>query len=125
MKLAASHDRHNLRVLMRRRLSAKIFNRLEEIGRLADATGVSAYLVGGLVRDLLLGHTNLDMDIAVEGDGMTFARRLADRHGAGLKIFERFATPVVGFPDGFKLAVATPRRDSYGPLTALPTVRPS
>jgi tRNA nucleotidyltransferase (CCA-adding enzyme) len=125
MKLAASHDRHNLRALMRRRLPAKIFDRLQEIGRLADATGVSAYLVGGLVRDLLLGHANLDMDIAVEGDGMTFARRLADQHGAGLKIFEKFATALVVFPDGFKLDVATARCESYAHPTALPTVRPS
>jgi tRNA nucleotidyltransferase (CCA-adding enzyme) len=110
---------------MRRRLPAKIFHRLQEIGQLADATGVSAYLVGGLVRDLLLGHTNLDVDIAVEGDGMAFARRLADRYGAGLKIFEKFATALVVFPDDFKLDVATARRESYAHPTALPTVRPS
>jgi len=125
MQPVASPDRHNLCALMRRRLPAKIFNRLREIGRLADATGASAYLVGGLVRDLLLGHTNLDVDIAVEGDGMAFARRLADQHGAGLKIFEKFATAYVVFPDGFKLDVATARRESYAHPTALPAVKPS
>ena len=125
MKPAVSHDRHNLRALMRRRLPAKIFTRLKEIGRLADATDVSAYLVGGLVRDFLLGRKNLDVDIAVEGDGMTFARRLADQHGAGLKIFDRFATALVVFPDGFKLDVATTRRESYAHPSALPTVKPS
>jgi tRNA nucleotidyltransferase (CCA-adding enzyme) len=125
MKPVISKDRHNLRALMRRRLSAKIFNRLQEIGRLADAGGVSAYLVGGLVRDLLLGYTNLDVDIAVEGDGMAFARRLANRYGAGLKVFDRFATALVVFPDGFKLDVATARCESYAHPTALPTVEPS
>src|SRR5256886_9998774 len=125
MKPAASQDRHNLHALMRRRLPAKIFNRLQEIGRLADDIGMPAYLVGGLVRDLLLGRQNLDVDIAVEGDGMTFARRLADQHGAGLKIFEKFATALVVFPDGFKLDVATARSESYAHPTALPTVRPS
>ena len=125
MKPAVSHDRHNLRALMRRRLPAKIFTRLKEIGRLADATDVSAYLVGGLVRDFLLGRKNLDVDIAVEGDGMTFARRLADQHGAGLKIFDRFATALVVFPDGFKLDVATARRESYAHPSALPAVKPS
>src|SRR5437016_1494356 len=125
MKPAIPQDRHNLRALMRRRLSAKIFNRLQEIGRLADAGGVSAYLVGGLVLDLLLGYTNLDVDIAVEGDGMAFARRLADRYGAGLKVFDRFATALVVFPDGFKLDVATARCATYTHPTALPTVKPS
>src|SRR3989475_5291242 len=105
--------------------SRPIFNRLQEIGRLADDIGMPAYLVGGLVRDLLLGHKNLDVDLTVEGDGMTFARRLADQHGAGLKIFDRFATALVVFPDGFKLDVATARRESYAHPTALPTVRPS
>ena len=125
MKPVASQDRHNLGALMRRRLPAKILKRLQEIGRLADATGMSAYLVGGLVRDLLLGRKNLDMDITVEGDGMTFARHLADRHGAGLKVFDRFATALLVFPDGFKLDVATARRESYARPTALPTVKPS
>jgi len=125
MKSVVSQDHHNLRTLARRRLPSKIFNRLREIGALADAMDASAYLVGGLVRDLLLGHTNLDVDIAVEGDGMTFARRLADRYGAGLKVFEKFATALVVFPDGFKLDVATTRCESYAHPTALPTVKPS
>jgi tRNA nucleotidyltransferase (CCA-adding enzyme) len=110
---------------MRRHLPAKIFNRLQEIGVLAQSSGVSAYLVGGLVRDLLLGQDNLDVDIAVEGDGMAFAKHLADRHGAGLKIFERFATAYVVFPDGFKLDVATARLENYAYPTALPTVAPA
>ena len=125
MKPVIPQGHRNLRALMRRRLPAKIFKRLQEIGRLADATSVSAYLVGGLVRDLLLGYTNLDVDIAVEGDGMAFARRLADRYGAGLKVFDRFATALVVFPDGFKLDVATARCESYAHPTALPTVEPS
>jgi len=125
MKPVASQDHRNLRTLVSRRLPSKIFNRLREIGALADAMDAPAYLVGGLVRDLLLGHTSLDVDIAVEGDGMTFARRLADRYGAGLKVFEKFATALVVFPDGFKLDVATARCESYAHPTALPTVKPS
>src|SRR5436309_13482276 len=106
VKPSVSHNRQNLRALMRRRLPAKILTRLKEIGRLADATDVSAYLVGGLVRDSLLGRKNLDVDIAVEGDGMTSARRLPDQHAAGLKIFDRFATSLAVFPDVSKLAVS-------------------
>ena len=40
-----------------------------------DFPGV--YLVGGFVRDLLLDQPNADVDIAVEGDGIAFATRLA------------------------------------------------
>jgi tRNA nucleotidyltransferase (CCA-adding enzyme) len=98
---------------------------LHEIGRLADEAGVSAYVVGGLVRDLLLRRVNLDLDIAVEGDGPAFARVLADRYRAGLKVFERFATALLLFPDGFKVDVATARRESYARPTALPVVAPA
>ena len=44
-----------------------------------DFPGV--YLVGGFVRDLLLDQPNADVDIAVEGDGIEFAARLAARTG--------------------------------------------
>jgi len=96
---------------MRDRLPVKIYHRLAEIGRLADQSGVAAFAVGGLVRDLLLGRGNLVVDIAVEGDGMAFARRLADRYGAGLKIFERFATALVVYPDRMKLDIANTRAE--------------
>ena len=39
----------------------------------------SAYVVGGSIRDVLLGRTPLDYDIAVRGDPESFARRMADR----------------------------------------------
>lgn len=40
---------------------------------------VSAFLVGGCVRDRLLGHPIYDLDVAVDGDGLALARRLANR----------------------------------------------
>jgi tRNA nucleotidyltransferase (CCA-adding enzyme) len=106
---ATTAQGRNLRDLMRDRLPAKIFNRLEDAGRLAQQSGVAAFVVGGLVRDLLLGRATIDVDITVEGDGMAFARRLADRHNAALKIFERFATAYVVFPDRMKFDIASTR----------------
>jgi tRNA nucleotidyltransferase/poly(A) polymerase len=43
--------------------------------------GVPAYLVGGCVRDRLLGRPVYDLDVAVAGDGLALARRLANRFG--------------------------------------------
>lgn len=103
-----THGR-NLRDLMRDRLPVKIFTRLEDAGRLAQQSGATAFVVGGLVRDLLIGRATIDVDIAVEGDGMAFARHLADRQGAALKIFERFATAYVVFPDRMKFDIASTR----------------
>jgi tRNA nucleotidyltransferase (CCA-adding enzyme) len=110
MAVSPAQDR-NLRDLMRERLPAKVFNRLEDAGQLAQQSGVSVFVVGGLVRDLLLGRATIDIDIAVEGDGMAFAKRLADRQGAALKIFERFATAYVVFPDRMKFDIASTRAE--------------
>jgi poly(A) polymerase len=43
--------------------------------------GVPAYLVGGFVRDQLLGRPNYDVDVAVDTDGLALARRLANGLG--------------------------------------------
>ena len=83
------------------------------------------YLVGGVVRDLLLKRENWDLDLTVEGDGIAFARLVADRYGAGLAVFERFATARLAFPDGLKMDIATTRRESYAQPAVLPTVQPA
>ncbi|HET9866767.1 MAG TPA: hypothetical protein VFQ06_05710, partial [Nitrospira sp.] len=59
---------------------------------MADEREVGLYLVGGVVRDLLLKRSNCDLDLTVEGDGIAFARLVASRYGAGVALFERFAT---------------------------------
>ncbi len=111
--------------VLRDLLPDRTYALLQRAGKLAKRTGVSAFVVGGFVRDLLLGRPNLDLDFVIEGDGIAYAKRLAERHSAAVKIFERFATAHVVFPDGFKLDVATARRENYAHPTALPTVEPS
>ena len=107
------------------RLPARPLHLLRQIGRLADERGVSLYLVGGVVRDLLLKRENWDLDLAVEGDGIAFARLVADRYGAGLAVFERFATARLAFPGGLKMDIATTRQESYAQPALLPTVQPA
>jgi tRNA nucleotidyltransferase (CCA-adding enzyme) len=108
-----------------RRLSQERLSLLRELGNLADEGGMSSYLVGGVVRDLLLKRKNWDLDLTVEGDGIAFARLVADRYGAGLTAFERFATARLTFPDGLKMDIATTRRESYAQPAVLPTVQPA
>lgn len=107
------------------RLPARHLRLLRQTGRLADERGVSLYLVGGVVRDLLLKRENWDLDLTVEGDGIAFARLVADRYGAGLAVFERFATARLVFPDGLKMDIATTRRESYAQPAVLPKVQPA
>ncbi|HXH86719.1 MAG TPA: hypothetical protein VNI35_07815, partial [Nitrospira sp.] len=65
------------------------------------------------------------LDLTVEGNGIAFARLVADRYSAGLAIFERFATARLSLPNGIKLDIASTRRESYVQPAALPDVVPA
>ncbi|MEA2482877.1 MAG: hypothetical protein QOC55_824, partial [Thermoleophilaceae bacterium] len=54
-----------------------------------------AWLVGGAVRDLMLGATTVDLDVAIEGDAREVARELAARLGGEAVEHERFGTATV------------------------------
>jgi tRNA nucleotidyltransferase (CCA-adding enzyme) len=111
--------------LLRTHLPSRLYAVLERAGQLADTRGESAYIVGGCVRDLLLGMRTLDVDVVVEGDGLAFARALATQEGASVTTNARFGTAVLHFPAGFKLDIATARTEYYEYPTALPTVKQS
>ena len=74
---------------------------LERLQSVFEAvTGVNephegVYLVGGTVRDILLGEPNFDVDIAVEGDAIELARSLADALGGRVRPHRKFGTAVV------------------------------
>jgi tRNA nucleotidyltransferase (CCA-adding enzyme) len=104
------------------RLPDRLVGLLRKVGQLGDERGCQVYVVGGVVRDLLLGRITLDLDLAVEGDGIAFARQVAERYGAGLAVFEQFATARLLFPDSLKMDIATTRRESYVQPAVLPTV---
>jgi tRNA nucleotidyltransferase (CCA-adding enzyme) len=80
-----------------------------------------AYLVGGAVRDLLRGETPVDLDIAVEGDGRSVARAVADRLGGEEREYERFGTADVVLPD-HTFHFATTREEVYDAPGELPRV---
>ena len=117
--------KRDLKGLLRDRLPPRVHDLLHASGVLAERLGLSLYVVGGFVRDLLLGLENLDVDLVVEGDGIAFARALAKERAGRVKVHERFGTAVVLLPDGFKIDVATARTEYYEYPTALPTVEQS
>jgi tRNA nucleotidyltransferase (CCA-adding enzyme) len=84
------------------------------------ASGTPIYLVGGAVRDLLLGHERTDLDVAVEGDAAGLARRL----GEDVRAHQRFRTATVRL-DGLIVDLATTRSEHYPHPGALPEVRPA
>ena len=81
----------------------------------------AVWVVGGAVRDLLLGGAPSDLDLVVEGDALAVARRAADRLGGEMVAHERFGTATVRGAEGtFDLAGA--RREIYPQPGALPVV---
>ena len=80
-----------------------------------------AYLVGGAVRDMLLGAESVDLDVALEGDALAAAWELADRLGGRAMTHERFGTATVRAP-GLAVDLATARRERYRTPGALPDV---
>lgn len=115
----------NVTELMARNLPPHIRDLLGQISYLADREGLSVFAVGGFVRDLILGVENLDIDLVVEGDGLAFARCLAEFLCGRVRIHEKFGTAMVILPDNFRIDVATARTEYYEYPAALPKVEVS
>ena len=65
---------------------------IRQIGELAAQQGDNVYFVGGIVRDLLLGHPLVDVDIVVEGHAITLGKALAHKFGGEIHTHSRFGT---------------------------------
>ena len=115
----------NLTPLMREQLPAEVFAIVETISQTADGVPINAFLVGGFVRDLLLKIQNVDLDVVVEGDGIQFAKTLAQKVKTSYKGFPQFHTAVVKFPQGLKVDIASARTEFYEVPVALPIVQES
>lgn len=87
---------------------------------LAVATPAT-YLVGGAVRDMLLGRPPRELDVVVEGDAASLATAL----GATPVEHRRFGTALVELSDGARIDVAGARRERYAAPGALPEVEPA
>ncbi|HNW39655.1 MAG TPA: CCA tRNA nucleotidyltransferase [Candidatus Omnitrophota bacterium] len=83
-----------------------------------------AYLVGGCLRDLILGVKNFDLDITVEGEGILLAKKLAKKLKAELITHEQFKTATLILPNRIKVDVATTRQEKYSAPAVLPAVIP-
>tara|TARA_B100000959_G_C14991517_1_gene628108 strand:+ start:3576 stop:4862 length:1287 start_codon:yes stop_codon:yes gene_type:complete len=97
---------------------------LHRCGQMAVTRGGRAFLVGGSVRDLLLSNDQVDLDVVIEGDGMGVAQDLARELGGSLIRHHAFQTAVVTTANGFRVDVATARREEYKRPGQLPQIVP-
>jgi tRNA nucleotidyltransferase (CCA-adding enzyme) len=103
-------------------ISPHIRRLLQEIGRFGEETYQSVYVVGGFVRDLLIGRENLDIDIVVEGDAVDFACQLAEVWEGKVQAYHQFKTAAITRLDGLKLDFVSARNETYPSPGALPSV---
>ncbi|MCJ7646591.1 DHHA1 domain-containing protein, partial [bacterium] len=118
-------SKKNVAPLLNRHLPSRIASLLGEAGRISEQKRFKVFLVGGFVRDLLLGVKNFDIDLVVEGNGISFARALVERLGGKVTAHKRFATAVATLRDGIKIDIATARKEFYEFPAALPTIEKS
>ncbi|MBR1418437.1 MAG: CBS domain-containing protein [Synergistaceae bacterium] len=123
----SSHDSgflwmESVAYLMEESFPEKTLNLLRRVGTKAQEMGMRAYLVGGTVRDILMGVKNTDIDISVEGDAEKLVAAW-DEPGCKSTLHGRYKTGTITFPDGEKVDVATARREFYEYAAATPTVQ--
>lgn len=97
--------------MIKRELQKPIFRLLSEV---ADEMQMPCFLIGGYVRDLLLGRPTNDIDVVVRGSGVLFAEQVAKRlgKGASLAVFKTFGTAQVKYGD-LELEFVGARKESY------------
>jgi tRNA nucleotidyltransferase (CCA-adding enzyme) len=99
---------------------------LARIGEAADRREMGLWLVGGALRDLLLGRPTKDVDLAVEAgaaNALELATRLAALPGWSLTArHERFGTATLEAPGGVRVDLAATRREEYPGPASLPVI---
>ncbi len=135
------------RALLQRNLPAPLWALVTAISDTADAAGMPVYLVGGIVRDLMLDKRSVDLDIVVEGDAIALVEQLQAKYGGAVHTHERFGTAkwalspevwvaIIEPADGIRIDIdadkfgyvpqlvdfATARKEFYKRPTVLPDV---
>lgn len=93
------------------------------VATVARQTGIPVYVIGGFVRDLLLGRPSKDVDFVVAGSGIDFARELAVYlgHGSKARYFKNFGTAMIRYK-GWELEFVGARKESYRKSSRKPIV---
>ncbi len=131
----------NVSTFLKESLAPSQLELIQCVAEQATALGSPLYIVGGFVRDLLLGRPNFDLDLVVEGDAPSLARILEEKYGGKVTVHSRFST-AKWFLHGSKIAtlktfgkvepqgpaldfldLASSRSEIYKHPASLPTVK--
>ena len=95
---------------------------LRDAGRYAAQMNIRAWLVGGAVRDFMMGKKHLDWDVTVQGNTPALVKILAKKYRGHVRSHPRFGTFVIELAGGKHIDFATARRETYPRPGVLPVV---
>ncbi len=109
-----------MNVLANKRLDLDIINIISD---LSDELQIKTFLIGGYVRDLILGRKSKDIDILVVGNGISFANKVKGKLDGkfDLQIFKNFGTAMI-IHDGFEIEFVGSRKESYQKNSRNPSI---
>ena len=113
----------NLSSQIEKQLPTELVEFMQTGGLVAASQGQKLYLVGGVVRDLLLKRANFDLDLVVEGDAINLAQRLAEIIQGSITTHPRFNTAKLQWHK-WSTDLATARSEIYERSGALPKIQP-
>jgi len=116
--------RINFGKLIEKQLPPELVNFMWVAGEMANSRGEKLYLVGGVVRDLLMEQPNFDLDLVVEGSAIELAQQLQGINKDKITTHPRFNTAKLQWHD-WGIDLATARSETYAKPGALPAVTPS
>jgi tRNA nucleotidyltransferase (CCA-adding enzyme) len=99
-----------------------LIEKFKEIGELSQKLGYRSFIIGGVVRDIILNRPNLDVDIIVEGDAPTLIKEYVKDKNYTFYIYNEFMTGQVMIENGLKLDFSTARKEEYQSPGAYPKV---
>ncbi len=115
----------NVKLKIKESYPERVLDILNLVSNIAENRKGRVFLVGGMVRDLLLDNPSIDLDIAVERQGIEFAKKLAFTLKKKINIYPKFYTASVKIDNNLSIDIATCRKETYAKPGALPEVEPS
>lgn len=112
----------NLQREMEEQLPGEVFALLKRISETATRINVPVYLIGGIVRDIILEKPNDDIDIVVEGNGISFAEKLQQSYGGEVLKHDSFGTATWTHPSNLIIDITSARLEYYDRPASLPNV---
>jgi len=100
----------------------RILNLLKKAGQIAEKENSKLYLIGGMIRDIMLGRENYDLDLVLEGDLKGFLDHFSKEIDVKINYNDQFGTATINLNSKFSIDFATSRKEEYLNSGALPRV---